>query len=102
MRTCSPRFYKIKDAGLFGRTSRRFVGGDAYIAPLETLEFAEDFRKKGLYCRVDVGIDPYAFVENRRKNRIETLKSQPAIADWRLCVQLFSSIGRRSRRSSMT
>ena len=39
------------------------VGGDAHIAPLETFEFAEDFRKKGLYCRVDVGIDPYALIQ---------------------------------------
>ena len=59
MRTCSPRFYKIKDAGLFGRTSRRFVGGDAHIAPLSTTEFAEDFHKTGACRRVDVGIDPY-------------------------------------------
>ena len=35
------------------------VGGDAYIAPLGTIEFAEDFRKIGITCRVDVGIDPY-------------------------------------------
>ena len=35
------------------------VGGDAYIAPLGTIEFAEDFRKIGITRRVDVGIDPY-------------------------------------------
>ena len=35
------------------------VGGDAHIAPLGTAEFALGFRKNGLYCRVDVGIDPY-------------------------------------------
>ena len=28
--------------------------------PKGTNEFAEDFRKNGLFCRVDVGIDPYA------------------------------------------
>jgi hypothetical protein len=26
---------------------------------LGTNEFAEEFRKNGAYCRVDVGIDPY-------------------------------------------
>ena len=28
-----------------------------------TIEFAEDYRKIGLYCRVDVGIDPYGIFE---------------------------------------
>ena len=37
-----------------------FVGGDAHIAPLGTNEFAESYRKNGLYCRDDVGIVPYA------------------------------------------
>ena len=36
-----------------------FVGGDAHIAPLGIIEFALDFRKNGLYRRVDVGIAPY-------------------------------------------
>ena len=36
------------------------VGGDAYIAPLGTIEFAEDFRKIGTVCRDDVGIVPYS------------------------------------------
>ena len=36
------------------------VGVDAHIDPLGTIEFAEDFRKNGLYRRSDVGIDPYA------------------------------------------
>ena len=35
------------------------VGGDAHIAPLGIIEFALDFRKNGLYRRVDVGIAPY-------------------------------------------
>ena len=48
---------------------RFLVGGDAYIAPLESYEFAENFRKSGLCRRGDVGIDPYAFVENSDKNR---------------------------------
>ncbi len=42
--------------------SGKFVGGDACIAPLESCEFAENFRKSGLCRRVDVGIDPYACV----------------------------------------
>ena len=37
----------------------KFVGVDAHIAPLGTIEFALDFRKIGLYRQVDVGIDPY-------------------------------------------
>ena len=36
------------------------VGGDAHIAPRGSYEFAEDFRKNGFICRVDVGIDSYA------------------------------------------
>ena len=36
------------------------VGVDAHIDPLGTSEFAEDFRKNGLYRRSDVGIAPYA------------------------------------------
>ena len=35
------------------------VGGDAYIAPWGSYEFAGDFRKNGFICRVDVGIDAY-------------------------------------------
>ena len=35
------------------------VGGDAYIVPWGSYEFAGDFRKNGFICRVDVGIDPY-------------------------------------------
>ena len=41
---------------------RFLVGGDAYIAPLESYEFAENFRKSGLCRRVDVGIDTYTYV----------------------------------------
>ena len=43
-----------------------YVGGDAYIAPWGTNEFALDFHKNGLYRRVDVGIDPYAGPKNYR------------------------------------
>ena len=43
----------------------RCVGGDAYIAPLGMIEFAEDFRKTAASCRVDVGIDPYEFFEGK-------------------------------------
>ena len=50
----------MTSAAEFLRTSRRFVGGDAHIAPRGIIEFALDFRKIGLYRRVDVGIDPYA------------------------------------------
>ena len=38
---------------------RLCVGGDAYIAPLGSCEFAGDFRKNGAFRRVDVGIAPY-------------------------------------------
>ena len=41
------------------RIRQSFVGADAHIGPLESCEFAIDFRKKGAFCRVDVGIDPY-------------------------------------------
>ena len=44
------------------------VGGDAYIAPLGTIEFALDFRKNGSYCRGDVGIAPYE-PDGRPRNR---------------------------------
>ena len=30
-----------------------------HIGPLGSYEFAEDSRKIGTFCRVDVGIDPY-------------------------------------------
>ena len=33
-----------------------------------SLEFAEDFRKTGLFCRVDVGIDPYENNERLMKS----------------------------------
>ena len=41
------------------RIRQSFVGADAHIGPLESCEFAIYFRKKGAFCRVDVGIDPY-------------------------------------------
>ena len=31
-----------------------------HIGPLGSYEFAEDYRKIGAICRVDVGIDPYS------------------------------------------
>ena len=43
----------------------RCVGGDAYIAPLGMIEFAEDFRKTTASCRVDVGIAPYEFFDGK-------------------------------------
>ena len=39
------------------------VGGDAHIAPVGMIEFALDLHKIGLYRRVDVGIDPYALIQ---------------------------------------
>ena len=36
------------------------VGGDAHIAPFGNYELAEGYRKISTFCRVDVGIDPYA------------------------------------------
>ena len=42
------------------------VGVDAHIDPLGTIEFALDFRKNGFYRRDDVGIIPYACMENYR------------------------------------
>ena len=47
----------MTSAAEFLRTSRRFVGGDAHIAPRGIIEFALDFRKIGTSCRVDVVID---------------------------------------------
>ena len=35
------------------------VGADAYIGPLGSYEFAEDYRKISIFCRADVGIGPY-------------------------------------------
>ena len=42
----------------------RFVGADAYIGPLGSYEFAEDYRKAGALCRADVGIGPYGTTAN--------------------------------------
>ena len=53
----------MTSAAEFLRTSRRFVGGDAHIAPRGIIEFALDLHKIGLYRRVDVGIDPYALIQ---------------------------------------
>ena len=35
------------------------VGADAHIGPLGSYEFAEDYRKNGVFFRADVGIGPY-------------------------------------------
>ena len=35
------------------------VGADAHIGPLGSCEFAEDYRKNGVFFRADVGIGPY-------------------------------------------
>ena len=35
------------------------VGADAYIGPLGSCEFAEEYRKNAVFCRADVGIGPY-------------------------------------------
>ena len=52
----------LRCAGIpnFRKPDRFAVGVDAHIDPLGTIEFAEDFRKNGLYSRGDVGIVPYA------------------------------------------
>ena len=44
----------------FLRTSERFVGGDAHIAPFVAIEFAKNLHQSDTFCRVDVGIAPYA------------------------------------------
>jgi len=41
------------------RRTNNLCGVDAHIDPLESIVFAEDFRKNGAYRRADVGIDPY-------------------------------------------
>ena len=46
---------------VFLKFFRLCVGDDAHIVPLGTIEFALELRKIGFICRVDVGIDPYAF-----------------------------------------
>ena len=35
------------------------VGADAHSGPLGSCEFAEDYRKNGVFFRADVGIGPY-------------------------------------------
>ena len=39
------------------------------MGPPGSYEFAEDYRKIGSFCRVDVGIDPYEQVGNRLRIR---------------------------------
>ena len=58
----------MTSAAEFLRTSRRFVEGNAHIAPWGIIEFALDFRKIGLYRRVDVGIAPYAQLQGFRES----------------------------------
>ena len=36
------------------------VGANNSVGPVGSYGFAEDFRKNSAFCRVDVGIDPYA------------------------------------------
>ena len=45
----------------FRKSLRPCVGVDAHIYPLGTTDFALDFRKNGLFRRVDVGIEPYEY-----------------------------------------
>ena len=52
------------------------VGADAHIGPFGSYEFAEDFRKNGAFCRVDVGIAPYAKLEDFR-DPLERIKKSP-------------------------
>ena len=47
------------------------VGADAHIGPLGSYEFAADFRNNSVFCRVDVGIDPYSRVSNCMRIRAE-------------------------------
>ena len=43
-----------------------------HIGPLGSCEFAEDFRKIGIFCRADVGIGPYkALRKNVTTHRAE-------------------------------
>ena len=44
-------------------SSKRFVRGDAHIAPAEKSGFTEIFGEFDGAQRVDVGIDPYAYLE---------------------------------------
>ena len=53
-KTC-PYEHPAKNA----ENSQLCVGGDAYIAPLGSCEFAGDFRKNGLFLRADRGVRPY-------------------------------------------
>ena len=45
-------------------TQADFVGAIEHIAPLGSYEFAGDLCIIGFTHRVDVGIDPYAYLEN--------------------------------------
>lgn len=50
-------------------SSKRFVRGDAHIAPAEKSGFTEIFGEFDGAQRVDVGIDPYADLEDPAKNK---------------------------------
>ena len=49
------------------------VGADSHIGPPGSCEFAADFRKTGLFCRADVGIGPYGFMERLHKSQTADL-----------------------------
>ena len=74
-----------------------YVGGDAYIAPWGTNEFALDFHKNGLYRRVDVGIDPYKLPRGCPKNRRGGRGFPPCELHNRnakICGEFVTSLGR--------
>ena len=78
-------------------SSREFsqysVGADAYIGPLGSYEFAEDYRKNSAICRADVGIDPYTETGSAyvcaaafRKNQLHSAgRTEPSAPTWRGC-----------------
>lgn len=49
------------------------VGADAHIGSFGSCGFAAGFRKNGLYCRVDVGINPYGILRNPH----HSIKNEP-------------------------
>ena len=71
----------MKNYGAYVCTARFGVGADAYIGPLGSYEFAENYRENGAFCRVDVGIDPYRVLCKFRLSigRTESSASNPVI-----------------------
>ncbi len=63
--------------------SKRFVGGDAHIAPLGNYEFALVFHKNGSFRRGDVGIAPYEHPGKRAE--IQKMQKEETVS------RLFSS-----------